>query len=45
MHDGTSLTLVEAIARHHGEANHVTQQFEKLKKSDQEDLVEFLQSL
>jgi CxxC motif-containing protein (DUF1111 family) len=45
MHDGTSLTLVEAIARHHGEANHVTQQFEKLKKPDQEDLVEFLQSL
>jgi CxxC motif-containing protein (DUF1111 family) len=45
MHDGTSLTLVEAIARHHGEANHVTQQFEKLKKPDQEDLVEFLKSL
>jgi CxxC motif-containing protein (DUF1111 family) len=45
MHDGTSLTLVEAITRHSGEASHVTKQFEKLKKSDQEDIVEFLKSL
>ena len=45
MHDGTSLTLLEAITRHSGEASHVTKQFEKLKKSDQEDIVEFLKSL
>ena len=45
MHDGSSLTLLEAIARHRGEANHITQQFEKLKKPDQEAVVEFLKSL
>ena len=45
MHDGTSLTLLEAITRHHGEANHVTQQFQKLKRPDQEAIVEFLKSL
>jgi CxxC motif-containing protein (DUF1111 family) len=45
MHDGTSLTLLEAIARHRGEATHVTQQFEKLKAPDQEAIIEFLKSL
>jgi CxxC motif-containing protein (DUF1111 family) len=45
MHDGTSLTLLEAITRHRGEATHVTQQFEKLKRPDQEALIEFLKSL
>jgi CxxC motif-containing protein (DUF1111 family) len=45
MHDGASLTLLEAIIRHRGEANHVTQQFEKLKKTDQEAVIEFLKSL
>ena len=45
MHDGTSLTLLEAITRHHGEANHVTQQYEKLKRPDQEAIIEFLKSL
>ena len=45
MHDGASLTLLEAIVRHRGEANHVTQQFEKLKKTDQEAIIEFLKSL
>jgi CxxC motif-containing protein (DUF1111 family) len=45
MHDGTSLTLLEAITRHHGEATHVTQQFEKLKRPDQEAIIEFLKSL
>jgi CxxC motif-containing protein (DUF1111 family) len=45
MHDGTSLTLLEAITRHHGEAAHVTQQFEKLKSPDQEAIIEFLKSL
>jgi CxxC motif-containing protein (DUF1111 family) len=45
MHDGTSLTLLEAIERHRGEAAHVTQQFEKLKRPDQEAIIEFLKSL
>src|SRR4029077_17010049 len=45
MHDGTSLTLLEAITRHKGEASHVTQQFEKLKRPDQEAIIEFLKSL
>ena len=45
MHDGTSLTLLEAITRHRSEATHVIQQFEKLKRPDQEAIIEFLKSL
>jgi CxxC motif-containing protein (DUF1111 family) len=45
MHDGASLTFRDAILRHSGEAAHVTQQFQKLKKEDQEAVLEFLQSL
>jgi CxxC motif-containing protein (DUF1111 family) len=45
MHDGASLTLLEAITRHRGEASHVTQQFEKLKRPDQDAIIEFLKSL
>ena len=45
MHDGASLTLLDAITRHRGEASHVIQQFEKLKKHDQEAIIEFLKSL
>jgi CxxC motif-containing protein (DUF1111 family) len=45
MHDGASLTLLEAIVRHRGEATHVTQQFEKLKRPDQDAIIEFLKSL
>jgi CxxC motif-containing protein (DUF1111 family) len=45
MHDGTSLTLLEAITRHRGEATHVIQQFEKLKRPDQEAIIDFLKSL
>jgi CxxC motif-containing protein (DUF1111 family) len=45
MHDGASLTLLEAVTRHQGEASHVTQQFEKLKRADQEAIIEFLKSL
>ena len=45
MHDGASLTLLDAIRRHQGEAAHVTQQFTKLKHPDQEALIAFLQSL
>jgi CxxC motif-containing protein (DUF1111 family) len=45
MHDGASPTLLEAITRHRGEASHVIQQFDKLKKPDQEAIIEFLKSL
>jgi CxxC motif-containing protein (DUF1111 family) len=45
MHDGASLTFRDAILRHRGEANHVTQEFEKLKKGEQEAIIEFLKSL
>jgi CxxC motif-containing protein (DUF1111 family) len=45
MHDGASLTFLDAIRRHRGEATHVTQQFDKLKRPDQEALIEFLKSL
>ena len=45
MHDGASLTLRDAITRHHGEASNVTQHFEKLKRADQDGIIEFLKSL
>ncbi|MFY9528806.1 MAG: di-heme oxidoredictase family protein [Candidatus Acidiferrales bacterium] len=45
MHDGASLTLRDAILRHRGEASHVSQRFEKLKREDQEAIIEFLKSL
>jgi CxxC motif-containing protein (DUF1111 family) len=45
MHDGASLTFLDAIKRHRGEAAHVTEQFEKLKRADQEAIIDFLKSL
>ena len=45
MHDGASLTFRDAILRHRGEANHVTQEFEKLKKGEREAIIEVLKSL
>jgi CxxC motif-containing protein (DUF1111 family) len=45
MHDGASLTFLDAITRHRGEAASVTQQFEKLKRPDQEAIIDFLKSL
>jgi len=45
MHDGASLTFSDAILRHHGEAAHVTQKFERLKSSEKDALFEFLRSL
>ena len=45
MHDGASLTFRDAIMRHGGEATHVTKQFEKLRRDDQQAIVEFLKSL
>ena len=45
MHDGASLTLLDAITRHSGEAGHVIKQFEKLKRPEQNTIIEFLKSL
>jgi CxxC motif-containing protein (DUF1111 family) len=45
MHDGASLTFRDAIMRHSGEAAHIIKQFEKLKREDQEAIIEFLKSL
>lgn len=45
MHDGTSVTLRDAILRHRGEASQVTGKFQKLNKADQEAIIEFLKSL
>ena len=45
MHDGESVTFLDAIKRHSGEAAHITQKFEKLKKDEQDDIIEFLRSL
>lgn len=45
MHDGASHTLLDAILRHRGEAEHVADKFEKLKPADKEALLEFLRSL
>jgi CxxC motif-containing protein (DUF1111 family) len=45
MHDGASLTLLEAITRHRGEARHVIRTFNRLKRTDQEAILEFLKSL
>ncbi len=45
MHDGASVTLLDAILRHHGEAREVTERFEKLKPAEREALIQFLKSL
>jgi CxxC motif-containing protein (DUF1111 family) len=45
MHDGNSVTLLDAILRHGGEAAHVIKKFEKLKPAEKEALLEFLRSL
>jgi CxxC motif-containing protein (DUF1111 family) len=45
MHDGASLTFRDAILRHAGEASQVTKKFERLKKTDQDAIIQFLESL
>jgi CxxC motif-containing protein (DUF1111 family) len=45
MHDGASVTLLDSILRHKGEAEHVTEKFEKLKPAEKEAILEFLRSL
>jgi CxxC motif-containing protein (DUF1111 family) len=45
MHDGTSTTLIDAIRRHHGEAERVTLAFDKLTAAEKKELLTFLLSL
>ncbi len=45
MHDGTSVTFLDTILRHRGEALEVRRRFEKLSRSDKDRLFEFLRSL
>ena len=45
MHDGESLTFLDAIKRHGGEAGEITEKFLDLPDSDQFALFEFLKSL
>jgi CxxC motif-containing protein (DUF1111 family) len=45
MHDGASVQLSEAIRRHGGEAEDIAERFSKLKPTDQQALLAFLQSL
>ena len=45
LHDGASVTFLDAILRHRGEASQVTQSFRSLSPKDKEALFEFLRSL
>lgn len=45
MHDGASVQLGDAIRRHKGEAEEVTERFSKLAPADEKALLAFLQSL
>jgi CxxC motif-containing protein (DUF1111 family) len=45
MHDLKSLTLVDAIERHGGEAEHVRNRFRELSQADKQALLTFLNSL
>ena len=45
MHDGVTLTVVDAIHRHKGEAEEVEERFSHLKPAEQQAVLMFLQSL
>lgn len=45
MHDGATVTLLDAVLRHHGEAEEVTRKFERLQSNEKDALLEFLRSL
>jgi CxxC motif-containing protein (DUF1111 family) len=45
MHDLRSLTLENAIERHHGEAEHTTREFRELTEIQRHQLISFLESL
>jgi len=45
LHDGSALTLRDAIAAHRGQADRIRRAFEELPLAQQEDVLEFLRSL
>lgn len=45
MHDGASVTLLDAILRHGREGSQASGAFRRLKRDDQESIIEFLRSL
>jgi CxxC motif-containing protein (DUF1111 family) len=45
MHDGSSLTLADAILRHGGEASDARRRFQCLSAGEREELLIFLRSL
>jgi CxxC motif-containing protein (DUF1111 family) len=45
MHDGASVSVEDAIARHRGEASGVTESFIRLRASERQQIVAFLGSL
>ena len=45
MHDLQSLTIDDAIERHGGEAEHVTDRFRELRQTQKDELIAFLESL
>jgi len=45
MHDGASITVIDAIKRHKGESKEVIERFEKLKPAEQQAVLTFLSSL
>jgi hypothetical protein len=45
LHDGSALTLRDAINAHHGQTDRIRRAFEALTKPEQEDLLAFLGSL
>jgi CxxC motif-containing protein (DUF1111 family) len=45
LHDGRARSLEEAILWHGGEAEHSKQAFKNLSTNEQEDLINFLQSI
>jgi CxxC motif-containing protein (DUF1111 family) len=48
LHDGRTSNLVDAVRAHHSkgsEANHVINQFNRLKKQEQQEIIDFLRSL
>jgi CxxC motif-containing protein (DUF1111 family) len=45
MHDGGSITVIDAINRHKGEAKEIIERFQKLNPADQQAVLTFLSSL
>ena len=45
MHDGVSVTMRDAVLRHSGEASESIRHFQRLSHNDQENIIQFLNSL